>query len=423
MCKCAIDQTFFRWIVGIKPNVQNLYETKVYYKEFQSKDNLKNHILKETSIKLLASNIGVLSFIFSVLLSRTEHVIKDEMDDNTQPLVLEQFGHCSQEIVNLVLTGRAVTNVHDGDKVFGQENSDNPNANNGNNNGNNGNNNNNNNDGQLDANAFVLKGILANQDIGFLSSLEAMRLAKVGDHYKTPKYPIWVVGSSSHYSILFSLNINVGKISSNEREKQEILRLFHAVDQTEQGWIALEKTQELLNYCNLTKVSRFVVKDIIDPDNNGIILRSNFVNKYKYIKAANEFKLRWQCPKCTFHNALQGYNCVVCDHRKLSQPFEWVIEEDLNDNNQNNNNNNNKNDNNKDKDKNKNNNNNGDLDEPMGLKRQKTVDIPKNFTLYHYNGLKTTKKDKPTLTKLMVYDDQEIDKIGAIAEVCGFVSC
>ena len=55
----------------------------------------------------------------SILMMRTCDVILTEVDDQTQPLVLPEFGHCSQELVNLVITGRAVTNVHDGDKILG----------------------------------------------------------------------------------------------------------------------------------------------------------------------------------------------------------------------------------------------------------------------------------------------------------------
>ena len=41
-------------------------------------------------------------------------------------------------------------------------------------------------------------------DIGFLTLFEAFGNVSVGDNYKMPSCPIWVVCSESHYSVLFS---------------------------------------------------------------------------------------------------------------------------------------------------------------------------------------------------------------------------
>ena len=67
------------------------------------------------------------------------------MDDFTQPLV-QRFGHCSQELVNLVICGQAVSNVFDGDKDVG---------------------------------GLKVKGIPQTYDIGYLTLLEALRYSKV----------------------------------------------------------------------------------------------------------------------------------------------------------------------------------------------------------------------------------------------------
>jgi hypothetical protein len=175
-------------------------------------------------VPLLSSKTGVLLFVYSIILTRGVGVIKNDMDDSSQALVA-RFGHCSQELVNLVVTGAAVTNVFDGRKVL---------------------------DGAVDdPNAYALRGIPTQQDIGFLTLLEALRLSKVcdalrcvlwgcgvcsrlfvrlffgcvlcvwlclcrqqkvGNHYKTPRFPIWVVGSSSHYTFCFALNKAVGQV-------------------------------------------------------------------------------------------------------------------------------------------------------------------------------------------------------------------
>ena len=84
------------------------------------------------------------------------------------------FGHASQEIVNLFLSGRAATNVFDGDMDMGQD--------------------------------YKLKGIASRSQVGFLTLLESLNYMKVGSHLKEPEYPVWVLGSESHYAVLFSLD-------------------------------------------------------------------------------------------------------------------------------------------------------------------------------------------------------------------------
>ncbi|RXM32647.1 Protein FAM188B [Acipenser ruthenus] len=98
------------------------------------------------------------------------HTVSSQED---LPLFLEQNIH--QELVNLLLTGRAVSNVFN-DVI------------------------------ELDSgngNSTVLNGITGRSDIGLLSLFEHYNLCKVGSYLKSPKYPIWVICSESHFSVLF----------------------------------------------------------------------------------------------------------------------------------------------------------------------------------------------------------------------------
>ena len=156
------------------------------------------------------NRLGVVCFVLSVLLSRSVPVLLEDVDDRTQSLILPEFGHCSQELVNLMLCGRSVTNIHDGDKALGDP---------------------------ADPDTMILKGIGPGQMIGFLTTLEAMRLAKVGDHYKCPQVPIWVVGSSAHYTTLFTLDMRVCAVSEHERERSALRRAFNVFDPEEKGII------------------------------------------------------------------------------------------------------------------------------------------------------------------------------------------
>ena len=73
-----------------------------------------------------------------------------------------------------MLVGKARSNVHDGDKDLGDN--------------------------------FVLKGIDKRSDVGFLTFFEAFGYFSVGENLKTPRVPIWIVCSESHYSCIFSVD-------------------------------------------------------------------------------------------------------------------------------------------------------------------------------------------------------------------------
>ena len=57
---------------------------------------------------------GVVLFTLSLLMTRGIESIEEDMDDPSTTLI-GQFGHCSQELLNLLITGRATSNVFDGE--------------------------------------------------------------------------------------------------------------------------------------------------------------------------------------------------------------------------------------------------------------------------------------------------------------------
>ncbi|XP_069771024.1 probable ubiquitin carboxyl-terminal hydrolase MINDY-4 [Narcine bancroftii] len=119
---------------------------------------------------------GCILLTLSAILSRSIDSVKSDFDVPTSTLI-GAHGYCTQELVNLLLTGKAVSNVFN-DVV------------------------------ELDSgngNITVLKGISGRSDIGLLSLFEHYSICKVGSFLKTPKFPIWVVCSESHFSVLFCL--------------------------------------------------------------------------------------------------------------------------------------------------------------------------------------------------------------------------
>ncbi|ETO30004.1 hypothetical protein RFI_07117 [Reticulomyxa filosa] len=364
LLKCAIDKHNLPWIVALDNK-----GSKVWYRVHETPEKLRQQV--EESMPLLQSAVGVVAFLFSIVMARSFDILLSEVDDpnnlwschiyalkNTTHVMtnVHRFGHCSQELVNLVLSGRAVSNTHDGDKAFGSNESM----------------------SQADiGNAkdlFILKGIGPNQEIGFLTSLEVMGYTKVGEHYKTPKYPIWVIGSSSHYSVVFALDENVGKISVEDAEQVSVRRAFTIYDQLEHGFIQFRDLNLLLS--DLGIKLDFDLSDcrvLLDPDNTQVIVWVQFWKFFQQLKHPE--KLKWECKQCTFQNPLNKKNCEVCDDLKGSQPIILFDEDTAKETN----------------------------------KSKSETKAPKNFTMYHFNGLRQTKKDRPLLTKLRVFDEADIE--------------
>lgn len=147
-----------------------------------------------------------------MLLSRNVARIEEDHDPELEPLISLPFGHAklcyclsisiscvgSQSLLNLVLCGVAAPNPWDGAKDTAGV-------------------------GKNCTLYFslcdfdtVLHGIPRRNDIGYLTMLEALSYTACGSYFKNPKfghgfsfssivysYPIWVLGSESHFTVLF----------------------------------------------------------------------------------------------------------------------------------------------------------------------------------------------------------------------------
>uniref|UniRef100_A0A7N0ZT02 ubiquitinyl hydrolase 1 n=2 Tax=Kalanchoe fedtschenkoi TaxID=63787 RepID=A0A7N0ZT02_KALFE len=169
----------------------------------------------ESMIPIFRSRMGAILFLISALLSRGLDSIQDDRDDPSLPLVTAPFGHASQEIVNLLLCGQAVPNVFDGRMDLGG--------------------------------GMFLKGVSSTVEVGFLTLLESLNYCKVGQNLKRPKWPIWVVGSESHYTVIFATNTNVQDENELELRESQIRKAFDAQDQSGGGgFISVEGFKQVL---------------------------------------------------------------------------------------------------------------------------------------------------------------------------------
>lgn len=195
--------------------------------DFQKVLRVKTYTSQAAALKrltyelpVLQSRMGAMLFLISALLSRGLESVQADRDDPGLPLVTAPFGHASQEIVNLLLCGQAVANVFDGRMDLGGD--------------------------------MFLKGIPTSVDVGFLTLLESLNFCKVGQHLKCPRWPIWVVGSESHYTVLFALDPSVQHENELEERESKIRRAFDAQDQSGGGgFISVEGFHQVLREANI----------------------------------------------------------------------------------------------------------------------------------------------------------------------------
>lgn len=116
--------------------------------------------------------------LYSALFSRGVEAVASDMDAGMGPTtaLMGPHNYAAQEMVNLLLCGRAHSNVFDGERRMQ--------------------------DGGGGGDETVLRGIPARCTVGFLTLFEHYGYVEVGSRLKDPECPVWVVCSESHYTVL-----------------------------------------------------------------------------------------------------------------------------------------------------------------------------------------------------------------------------
>jgi len=128
------------------------------------------------------SGSGLAALLLSVVLTRGPQAIsKQDADDEKAAVMIGAHGYCTQELVNLMIFGRAYSNVFDGSKRIGN----------------------------VKDGFCVLQGAPRRASVGFLSLFEAYKCIEVGQRLKSPLSPVWIVCAESHYTVLFSADMSV----------------------------------------------------------------------------------------------------------------------------------------------------------------------------------------------------------------------
>uniref|UniRef100_A0A1A7YXC4 Ubiquitin carboxyl-terminal hydrolase MINDY n=2 Tax=Iconisemion striatum TaxID=60296 RepID=A0A1A7YXC4_9TELE len=193
-------------------------------------DNIKDlqFILEQQIEQFETGRLGCMLLTISAILSRSIEKVREDMDVPTTTLI-GAHGYCTQELVSLLLCGRAVSNVFDNDIELDSGN----------------------------GNVTLLKGVKDPCEVGLLSLFEHFNICKVGAHLKSPSYPIWVVCSESHFSVLFGLQ---RELLTNQEDGLEFDLYFYDGLANQQEEIRLT-----ISVGKSAKSSREVDADLIPP--------------------------------------------------------------------------------------------------------------------------------------------------------------
>ncbi|XP_071479529.1 LOW QUALITY PROTEIN: ubiquitin carboxyl-terminal hydrolase MINDY-3-like [Diadema antillarum] len=211
---------------------------------YRSEDELKGALM--TTYHMFVGDGGILLFLYSVLLTKGLEVIREEVEDPTEPLIDGIYGHGNQCLINLMVTGRAVSHVFDHEK---------------------------------DVAGLQMKGISRQSTVGFLTILENLKYCEVGTFLKSPSTPIWILGSETHLTVFFSQEV---ALVAPESKWEKARRVFSEYDTEGSGFIQCAMLQTVLEALELVAVQEYVdfMAQRLDPEKCGIILQNAFMAEF-----------------------------------------------------------------------------------------------------------------------------------------------
>jgi len=202
--------------------------------------------LEENWEELFGTQYDIIAFLYSVVLTKGPQNVITERGDADESLIDPIHGHGSQSLINLLLTGNATQNVFDGTK---------------------------------DLCGLQLQGIEKQASVGFLSYLECLRYLEVGNHLKCPSWPVWVLGSETHLTVLFSRQLSLVAPPS---PREAAVSAFTALDTDQSGFIPGTSLATLMQNLGLFAEEEYVelMRSKMDSEGLGIILVHQFLEEF-----------------------------------------------------------------------------------------------------------------------------------------------
>ncbi|KAK0089689.1 hypothetical protein PV325_006112 [Microctonus aethiopoides] len=222
----------------------NYFHSRLRIYTTMSIDDVKKYFTMR--INTLKEPFGVLLLLYTVVCTKGIPGMHSEMSDQTEPAIDSTYGYGSQSLINLMLTGRAVSHVWDHDQDVG---------------------------------GLKLRGIDKQNAIGFLAFLEHLRFCEVGTFLKSPSHPVWVLGSETHLTVLFSTD---RRLVSPETPAEQARRVFKRFDPEGNNFIPANLLQDVLAELDLVADTEYVdiMRKKLDSESLGIILLASFMDEF-----------------------------------------------------------------------------------------------------------------------------------------------
>lgn len=223
----------------------DMLHTCLMVETFASGKELGNY-LEDNFSEVFGTNYDVLSVLYSVVLTKGPDLVIKERQDMEEALIDPVHGHGSQSLINLLLTGSATPNVFDGTK---------------------------------DLCGLALQGIQSQSSVGFLSYLECLRYLEVGRHLKQPVWPVWVLGSETHLTVLFSRDLSLVRPPT---ARQKAADIFSKLDGDRSGFIPSDRLSDLMVELDLFSEQSYldIMLRKLDPDGLGVVLQQAFLDEF-----------------------------------------------------------------------------------------------------------------------------------------------
>lgn len=242
--KASVDSEEEKIQELLPSNDHTYFHSQLRTLSFESSEEVEAYYLER--IDMLRETFGVLLFLYSVICTKGVEALHSEITDPAEPFIDCEYGYGSQSLINLMITGRAVAHVWNNDQ---------------------------------DICGLKLKGINKQSSVGFLTLLEHLRYCEVGSFLKNPINPVWVLGSETHLTVLFSFE---KKLVSAETPNDVARRVFKSFDPEGRNFIPADLLQDVMSALDLVADPEYVdiMKKKLDSENLGIILLPAFMDEF-----------------------------------------------------------------------------------------------------------------------------------------------
>ncbi|KER21259.1 hypothetical protein T265_15143 [Opisthorchis viverrini] len=211
----------------------------------------------------LQSPFAVLCFLYSILFTHGLSALRKGMADETDTLIDPVHGHASQCLINLLICGQTTPYLFDGERTIS---------------------------------GITLTGIRRQPPTGFLTLFEALHYCESGWYLKNPSYPVWILGSETHFTVLASPELQL--VSKEEmpssgtatiRQAEMEFAKLSADQDTKSGFITSAQLGKLLEALNIpfTEESIADIQRKLDPEELGVILEEPFLRHFFPMEMSN----------------------------------------------------------------------------------------------------------------------------------------